>query len=88
MQAFAINRGAAGWFASSAPLTIAMVGIPIGIIGTWFSPKKAFAVGAFLMASGILAPFCPNYISLLLTRVGYAFGNAITFTFATAIAAE
>ena len=88
MQAFSINRGAAGWFASSAPLTIALVGLPIGIIGTWFSPKKAFSVGAFLMAGGLLAYFSSNYLSLLLTRVVYALGNAITFTFAAAIAAE
>jgi MFS family permease len=88
MQTFALNRGTVGWFASTAPLTIALVGVPIGIIGTRFSSKKAFAVGAFLLAGGILAPFCTNYISLLFTRVLYALGTAITFTFATSIAAE
>jgi MFS family permease len=88
MQTFVINRGTVGWYASSAPLAIALVGVPVGIIGTRFSSKRAFAIGSLLLAGGLLAPICSTYLPLLLTRVCYAFGTAVTFTFATSIAAE
>jgi len=88
MQTYDINRGTAGWFAAVAPLTIGLLAIPIGLIGTRFSLKKVFAVGAFLTAGGLLTPFCPSYPLLLLTRVSFAVGTAITFSFATTIAAE
>jgi MFS family permease len=88
MQTYGINRGTAGWFASVAPLTIGLLAMPIGLIGTRISLKKAFAVGAFLTAGGLLTPLCSNYPMLMLTRVSFAMGTAITFSFATTIAAE
>jgi len=88
MQNYNITRGTAGWFASVAPLTIGLLAMPIGIIGTRFSLKKVFALGAFLTAGGLLTPFCSDYSLLLLTRVSFAMGTAITFSFATTIAAE
>jgi len=45
-------------------------------------------VGAVLQAGGILAPFAPNYVLLILTRVVFAVGTAITVPVATAIATE
>ncbi len=88
MQAYGLSRGSAGWFASAAPLTIAIVSLPVGIIGARFSLKKTFAIGAFLQAGGILAPFATNYGLLMLTRVLFAVGTAITIPVATAIATE
>ncbi len=88
MQAFKINRGEAGWFASSAPLAIAAVSIPAGILMSRYSLKKTFAVGAILQAGGILAPFCDSYLLIVATRILFAIGTAITVPIATAIAAE
>jgi MFS family permease len=88
MGAYGLNRGGAGWFASIAPLTITLLAVPIGITGTRYSLKKTFAVGAFFQAAGILAPFCSSYILILLTRMSFAIGTAITFPLITAIAAE
>ena len=88
MNQFGISRGSAGWFAAAAPLTIAIVSLPLGIIGARFSLKKTFAVGAFLQAGGILAPFASNYPMVVLTRVLFAIGTAITVPVATAIATE
>lgn len=88
MNAYGISRGTAGWFASAAPLTIALVSLPLAIIGARHSLKKTFAVGAFLQAGGILAPFAPNYVLLIATRVIFAVGTAITVPVATAIATE
>ena len=83
MNQYGISRGSVGWFAAAAPLTIAIVSLPIGIIGARFSLKKTFAVGAFLQAGGILAPFASNYPMLVLTRVLFAIGTAITVPVAT-----
>ena len=88
MNAYGISRGTAGWFASAAPLTIALVSLPVGIISSRFSLKKTFAVGAFLQAGGILAPFAPNYPTLIITRALFAVGTAITVPVATAISTE
>jgi MFS family permease len=88
IQEYGLSRGEAGWFASAAPLTIALVSVPAGIIGARFNLKKTFAVGAFLQAGGILTPFVTNYPLLLLTRVCFAAGTAITVPVATAIAVE
>ncbi len=88
MNAYGISRGTAGWFASAAPLTIALVSLPLAIIGARHSLKKTFAIGAFLQAGGILAPFAPNYVLLIVTRVIFAVGTAITVPVATAIATE
>jgi MFS family permease len=41
-----------------------------------------------LQAAGILAPFCGSYLPLVMTRVIFAIGTAITVPLATAIAAE
>ncbi len=88
MKEYGISRGAASWFAAAAPLTIAILAVPLGIGMARFSLKKTFAIGAFLQAAGILAPLCTSYAPLLLTRVLFAVGTAITVPVATAIAAE
>lgn len=88
MREYGIGRGTAGWFAAAAPLTIAVLAIPLGIATAKFSLKKTFAIGAFLQAGGLLAPFCDTYFLLVLTRVCFAIGTAITVPVATAIAAE
>jgi MFS family permease len=88
MKEYGINRGTAGWFASSAPLAIAICAIPVGIVLSRFSLKKTFVVGAFLQAGGIFTPLCSTYYTLLLTRICFAIGTAITVPVAIAIAAE
>ncbi len=88
MSAYGINRGTAGWFASAAPLTIAIVSLPFAIISSRYSLKKTFAVGALLQAGGILAPFASNYVLLIVTRVLFAVGTAIVVPVATAISTE
>jgi MFS family permease len=88
MQEYGINRGSAGWFASAAPITIAIVSLPVGILAARFSIKKAFAAGALLQAAGILAPLVSSYEPLLLTRVLFAAGAAITVPLSTAIATQ
>ncbi len=84
---FGITQGAAGWFASSAPLTVAIVAVPMAVIGARYSLKKTFAVGALLQVAGAFVPFIHSYIPLLLTRVLFACGSAIMVPAASAITA-
>ena len=88
MQAFGITQGTAGWFAAVAPLTIAVVSVPAGMIAARRSLKRTFAFGAFLQGGGILALAASTYVPVLLTRVIFAAGTAITGPIATAIAAQ
>ena len=85
---FGLGKGAASWYASSAPVAIAALALPIGIIGARYSLKMLFAVGAFLQAAGVFAPLCFNYELILLTRIMFAIGTAFTVPIATAILAE
>ena len=88
MLEFGINQGSAGWFASIAPLTVALVAVPIAIIGARYSLKKTFAVGALLQVAGVFVPLVHSYIPLLLTRVLFACGSAIMVPAASAITSE
>jgi MFS family permease len=88
MQNFGIDRGQAGWFASVAPLAIAICGIPFGILGARYSFKLTFAIGALLQAGGVFTPLCGGYVPLLFTRICFALGTSITVPIATAIAAD
>lgn len=86
MQEYDIGRGAAGWYVSAVPLVVAILTVPIGIVGVRFSLKKVFFAGALFQAAGLLAPFCTSYFPLFLTRVFFAIGTAITVPTASAIA--
>ncbi len=88
MEAFGINRGTAGWFASAAPITIAAVSLPFAIWGSRFSLKKTYMVGAFLQAGGVLVFLLDNYTWVIITRIMFAAGTAITVPVAAAIATE
>jgi MFS family permease len=87
MQEYNINRGTVSWYVSSVPIIMAVLTVPVGIVGARLGLKKIFAVGAFLQAAGILAPFCTSYPLLFLTRVAFAVGTAITVPMASAVVA-
>lgn len=88
MQEYGISRGTVSWYVSAVPVIMASLTIPASIVGTRLGLKKMFAIGAFLQASGLLAPFCTSYVQLFLTRVLFGAGIAITIPTASAIAAE
>ncbi len=88
MEAFGISRGSAGWFASAAPITIAAASLPFAIWGSRFSLKKTFAIGAFLQAGGLLVLVDDSYTWIIITRILFAVGTAVTVPVAAAIATE
>jgi predicted MFS family arabinose efflux permease len=88
IQEYELSRSSASWMASITPLTIAVVSLPITVIGAKYSLKKTFAVGAILQGGGLLALLATNYLFLLFTRVCFAIGTAIVVPVATMIAAQ
>ena len=88
IQEFELSRSTASWFASIAPLTIAVISLPVNIVVGRFGLKKMFAVGAFFQAMGILSFFADSFIAILLLRMCFAVGNCIIIPVATAITAE
>jgi cyanate permease len=88
MQEYSISRGTVGWYASAVSLIMATLAVPIGIVGMKIRAKRLFAIGAFLLSSCIIAPFCSSFATLLLTRVLFALGVAVTAPMAASIASE
>jgi len=88
IQEFNLSRSTASWFASIAPLTIAVISLPVNLFIGRFGLKKMYAIGAVFQALGILSFFTDSFISILLFRMCFAVGNCIIIPVATAITAE
>lgn len=88
IENFDISRSAAGWYASVAPLSIALVSLPLNMVSVRLGLKKTFATGALLMGTGTLALFVEDYLLLLAMRSVFAIGTALVVPTATAITAE
>jgi MFS family permease len=88
IETFGMSRSAAGWYASIAPLTIAVISLPMNMIVSRLGLKKTFAAGAFLMSAGALAVFTDDYLLLLVLRAVFAIGTALIVPVGTAISAE
>jgi cyanate permease len=88
MQQYSISRGTVSWYASVVSIIMVTFAVPAGIIGMRMGAKRLFAVGAFLQASCIIAPFCSSFALLLLTRVLFAIGIALNAPIAVSIFAE
>jgi CP family cyanate transporter-like MFS transporter len=78
MLQYSINRAVVSWYGSVAPVVLVGLAIPVGIVGLRMGAKRIFALGALLQASCIIAPFCSNFVALLLTRAVFAAGVAMT----------
>ena len=88
MQQYGISRGTVSWYASVVSLIMATMAVPVGIMGMRMKAKRLFAIGALLQSASIFAPFCYNFGTLLLTRVLFALGIAISAPIAASIYAE
>ncbi|MFH1639300.1 MAG: MFS transporter [Chloroflexota bacterium] len=88
MQEYGLSRGTVSWYVSIVPIVQGALTVPAGILGAKLGLKRVFAVGALLQAGGLAAPFCTDFTQLLMTRVMFAVGTAITVPLAAAIAAD
>ncbi len=88
IENFGISRSSAGWYASIAPLSIALVSLPLNMVSVRLGLKKTFAIGALMMGTGTLALFTSDYLLLLVLRAIFAIGTALVVPAATAITAD
>ncbi len=88
MAAYGVNRGTVSWSMSVVPIVMAVFALPAGVITTRIGLKKTFAVGVFLEAAGLLTLFSSNFVELLVTRLLFAVGAAMTFPVAGGIVAQ
>ncbi len=83
-----ITRGTMSWFLSAPQLLTVAVGVPSSILASRIGLKKTFVIGVFCEAFGILAPFCSNYFLLMIVRVFFGLGLAVTGPIAAGIIAQ
>jgi len=88
MQELSISRGTVSWFISAPQILTVAFAVPAGILASRIGLKKTFAIGSFLEAAGIIAPLCLNYPMLLVSRVLFGIGLAITSPIAAGIIAQ
>jgi cyanate permease len=84
----AVSRGTMGWFISAPQLLIVICGVPASIMASRIGLKKTFVIGSFFEAAGILAPFCSNFYLLMIIRVLFGLGLAMTGPVAAGIIAQ
>ncbi len=88
MAEFGVSRGTVGWFVSVSPILMTVFCVPSGLVASRIGIKKAFAIGAFLQAMGIFAPFCSSFPLILLTRMFFGIGTAMTMPLIGGIIAQ
>jgi CP family cyanate transporter-like MFS transporter len=88
MADLAISRGTISWFISAPQILTVACGVPASIIASRIGLKKTFVFGSFCEAAGIFAPFCNNFLLLMVIRVLYGLGIAMTGPIAAGIIAQ
>jgi ACS family glucarate transporter-like MFS transporter len=88
MNEFNISYGTASWFGAVPQILFVLFAVPSGILASRIGLKRAFAIGNFFLAAGIVAPFCSTYSMLLLSRIFFGIGVAMAFPLAGGIIAQ
>lgn len=88
MREYGVSRGTVSWAVSITPIMMTTFAVPSGIIAAKFGIKRAFALGALLLASGILVPFCQSFPLLLVLRAIFGIGTAITIPLSGGVLAQ
>ncbi len=88
MRELNISRGTVSWFVSAPQLLTMVFAVPAGILANRIGLKKTYAAGAFLHAVGIITPLCLNFPMLLVTRILFGLGTAISMPLAAGIIAQ
>jgi len=88
MQEYGVSRGTVSWSVSMVAIVMAAFAIPAGVVAAKIGIKRVFAIGAFLLAAGVLTPVCSNFALFLMTRFLFAVGTAMTFPIAGGIVTQ
>ncbi len=88
MSELNISRGTVSWFVSAPQMLMMVFAVPAGILAGRIGLKKAFAIGGFLQAAAILAPWCRNFPQLVAVRALFGIGVAMITPLAGGIFAQ
>jgi CP family cyanate transporter-like MFS transporter len=88
MQELDISRGTVSWFVSAPQILTVAFAVPAGILASRIGLKRTFAAGIFLEAASVIIPFCASYPLLLMARVFFGIGVAITSPIAAGVVAQ
>ncbi|MFH1640257.1 MAG: MFS transporter [Chloroflexota bacterium] len=88
MSEFGISRGTASWFFSAPQILTMTLAVPAAILANRIGLKKTFALGIFFHSASIIAPLCFNFPTLLITRLIFGIGSAISMPLSAGILAQ
>lgn len=88
MQELSVSRGTVSWFVSAPQILTVALSVPCGILASRIGLNKTFAIGCFLSAAGIITPLCLNYPMLLVSRVLFGIGMAMSGSIGAGIIAQ
>lgn len=83
-----VTRGTISWFISTPQLLTVACGVPASILASRIGLKRTFVIGSFFEAAGLFAPFCSNFYLLMVIRVLFGLGLAMTGPIAAGIIAQ
>ena len=88
MENYDINKGIVGLLISSVTFVMALFLLPGGILISKIGSKNAMILSGSLMSSGLLLPFVDSFIIIILLRILFGIGAAISIPTTSAITME
>ena len=88
MENYDINKGIVGLLISSVTFVMALFLLPGGFLISKISSKNAMILSGSLMSSGLLLPFVDSFIIIILLRILFGIGAAISIPTTSAITME
>ena len=88
MENYDINKGIVGLLISSVTFVMALFLLPGGFLISKIGSKNAMILSGSLMSSGLLLPFIDSFIIIILLRILFGIGAAISIPTTSAITME
>lgn len=85
MRDYGVDRATVSLLIASVTLMFALFTLPGGILAAKIGLSRAFTLGCFLMAAGMLVPLAPNFPALVGLRIVFGIGAAIAFPVTNAL---
>lgn len=88
MASYGVNRATVSLLVSSVTLMRVILLTPTSVIAAKVGIKRAYSVGVFLMAAGLLTPLAVDFPMLLATRILYGVGSAVVMPLVGAVVVQ
>ncbi len=79
MEDYGLNRGTVSLLVVAVAVVFTIFLIPGGLIVAKLGPRKAIAIGGFLVGVGVLAPLASSFWVLVALRLAFGVGGSIAF---------